>query len=276
MRKIPISIIILTLIAGCTGQKNKQESTGQTAWGNIELVMATLYNNMAAEYDALSYQAYNIASERISMIAAEKGETGSMAIVVDIDETILDNSPYQAKTIESGSSYPAWWDEWCNLAQAETVPGAVEFLSLADSLGFAIFYVSNRKSATVYDATFENLATMGFPQVNDQTMMLRETASESNPNPSDKESRRQKIESMGYTIVLLAGDNLGDFFVDEAGSDARSEQVERLKEQFGTRFIVLPNAMYGNWPASLGIDGNPESWKSLIMEMTLPFNNIEE
>lgn len=271
MKKIFYSLLFLPLIAGCSGITGKDQKEATQYQGNEEIIMATLYNFYSAEYKALALQAFNLASERISRIAGESNETSSMAIVVDIDETILDNSPYQAMTVETGESYPAYWDEWCNLAKARAIPGAVEFLQLADSLGFAIFYISNRKFDAAFAATYRNLDSLGFPQVSDQSLMLREARSDSNSNPSDKEPRRSRIESMGYNIVMLAGDNLGDFFRDESDYLLRDAMVDSLKNEFGRMFIVLPNAMYGNWPASIGIDGNDENYRKLIREMTEPF-----
>lgn len=270
MNNILSSCLIILLATSC-GEVSGERGEKSDTWGNEELVLATLYNYYAAEYMALSYQAWNIAGERLEQMATIKPNCSDLAVIVDIDETILDNSPFQAKSVESGQAYPAYWDDWCKLAVAKPVPGALEFLTLADSLGFKIFYISNRKMDPLYEATFKNLTDIGFPQVNLESMMLREAQSEDNPDPSDKEARRKKIELSGYNIVLLAGDNLGDFFIDEIDGLARSRKVKLQREEFGKRFIVLPNAMYGNWPASIGIDGSEQAYRELLQEMTEPF-----
>jgi len=269
--KIICPLLILAVLAGCSGQGRSDQDGGQGGSTSREAVLATLYNHYAAEYMALAIQAFNIASDRLTALARENVDCSGMAVVVDIDETIIDNSPHQAMTIRTGESYPAYWEEWCNLASAGAIPGAVEFLKLADSLGFAIFYISNRKAGTVLKATIENLEGLGFPQVNEERLMLREESSPTNVNPSNKESRRQKVESLGYRIILLAGDNLGDFFDDEGDNNTRRETVDSMSIMFGKRFIVLPNAMYGNWPASIGIDGSEAGYDRLIKEMTEPY-----
>ena len=264
-------IIFLVLIIGFVSCVNSTDETGNTLSGSIDndaLIMATLYNHYAAEYKALSHQAFNIASERIKKIADDETIISSLAIIVDIDETILDNSPYQAKLINDKIGYPEYWNEWCNLSKAEPVPGALRFLSYADSLGFTIFYISNRKKRFVEDGTIANLREIGFPQVEEGKILLREDPSDLNPDPSNKESRRTLIENQGYRIVLLAGDNLGDFFEDSRNTEGRNLIVESVKSEFGKKFIVLPNAMYGNWPASLNIGIDNSTIEQLIKNMS--------
>ena len=127
---------------------------------------------------------------------------GNLAVVVDIDETILNNSPYEAKAMLDGKAYESEsWYEWCNMAVAEPVPGALEFLKFADSLGFHVFYITNRKEEFVDEGTQENVRIMGFPQTSDDHFLLR-------TDERSKEKRRQSV-SENYEIVLLAGDNLG-------------------------------------------------------------------
>ena len=123
------------------------------------------------------------------------------------------------------------------------MPGAVEFLKYANSRGVTVFYVTNRKQIEK-DGTYRNLKARGFPEVNDQTLRIR-----TDPNSDSKEARRQAISSK-YHVVLLMGDDLNDFaevFEKSKTVDSRIEVAERNKSSFGTRFIVLPNPMYGDW-----------------------------
>jgi len=165
------------------------------------------------------------------------------AIIVDVDETVLDNSRYQGMLITRGVNYPEGWTDWCNRAEATAIPGAVEFLKYAHSRGVRVFYVTNRKIAEK-DGTARNLKAVGFPEVNDETLLVRtDTQSDS------KEPRRQSIASR-YHVVLLMGDNLNDFsdvFEKSKTVAARLDATEKNRSQFGTHFIVLPNAMYGDW-----------------------------
>jgi 5'-nucleotidase (lipoprotein e(P4) family) len=271
MKKIILYLFTIVLVLSCVNQTKERNVRNTSNTEGREIVMATLYNHYAAEYSALCLQAYNVAGERILKLYDSGADPSGLAIVVDIDETILDNSPYQALTVKTGEQYPSHWDEWCNLSVAEAIPGALKFLSLADSLGFQVFYLSNRKKNDVGEATRQNLLKIGFPQVEDSHLLLREPASNVNQNPSNKETRREKIKEMGYDIALFCGDNLGDFFEDSPDVNLRKNQVDSLMSLFGEKFIVLPNAMYGNWPASIGIDGSSGSYDSLIDKMTTMF-----
>lgn len=211
---------------------------------NEHLSMATLFFQRAAENRALYYQAYNFARISLDLDLQNNTDTRKRAVVVDIDETILDNSPFEAKCIIEGTSYPTYWNEWVQLAQADALPGAADFLNYAASKGVEVFYVSNRKTNEL-EATLQNLTSKGFPMVDEQHLLLRSTT-------SNKSERRKKIEET-YRIVLLAGDNLNDFteVFEKQGPEKRNTLTDSLKYEFGKRFIVLPNAMYGDWENAL-------------------------
>ncbi|HYX07098.1 MAG TPA: 5'-nucleotidase, lipoprotein e(P4) family [Bacteroidales bacterium] len=260
MKKI-IPVLISLIFAACTTNQTVQQPTANS---NANIVYATLYNYFSAEYKALSYQAYNTATSRIDQLKKEFPDKKNMAVIVDIDETVLDNSPYEAKLIELNVGYDSCWNTWCNLSAARPVPGAVEFLQHADSLGFDIFYVSNRKEKFTRKGTLENLRMLGFPQLDDAHIYLR-------TETSDKEPRRHAIAA-DHEIVLLVGDNIGDFYEDTSDYAKRDSTVKAMKKQFGKKFIVLPNAMYGNWPASLHLS-DKVSVDSLLHVMTKAFGN---
>lgn len=207
-------------------------------------MMATLFQQTAAEYRALCYQAFAAARVMLESDLKDKNVNSPRAIIVDIDETLLDNSPHSAKCIEEGTSYPDFWDEWCLKASAKAVPGAVEFLNLARRYGVSIFYITNRK-AHLKEATMKNLLDLGFPQVEEKNVMFR-TAEAS------KENRRMEVAKF-YHISMLIGDNLADFSnVFELKTIAnRIAVTDSLNRMFGKRYIVLPNAMYGDWEGTL-------------------------
>jgi 5'-nucleotidase (lipoprotein e(P4) family) len=152
----------------------------------------------------------------------------------------LDNSPYEAGIVGKDTGYPTGWAEWCNAAKAEALPGAVEFLKYVVSKGADVFYISNRK-VQFKEGTMKNMKALGFPQVDDAHMLLREKT-------SDKEPRRQ-IAQKEHRIVLLMGDNLNDFdnIFRVKKIEDRMASVDQAKDKFGTMFIVLPNPMYGEW-----------------------------
>lgn len=232
--------------------------------------MATLYNHYAAEYKALAYQAYNIARMRLDQIAHAHRWEKKRAVVVDIDETVLNNTPYEAEALLRDKPYPACWDSWMRLAQARAIPGAVSFLNYAQSQGFEVFYISNRQ-ARYTRQTVANLKEAGFPNANATHVLLRRPKSADNPNPSSKESRREQVRKQGYHIALYMGDNLGDFYETQSTSAKRNRQVEAKRRRFGRRFILLPNAMYGSWARALKTD-NSASVKRLLQRMSTQLN----
>lgn len=207
---------------------------------NRYLLMATLYHQQAAEYQALCYQAYNLASLRLVESLQDQSINKTRAVVLDVDETVLDNSPYQAACILNNYNYPEGWDEWCQKAIAQPVPGALDFLKLAEGYGVAIFYVTNRK-AHLREATAANLREQGFPLSGETHLLMRE-------EESDKESRRATIREK-YHISLLIGDNLGDFAsgFNDSDQDTRMTRTIEARASFGKQWIVLPNPMYGDW-----------------------------
>ncbi|MCF8304261.1 MAG: 5'-nucleotidase, lipoprotein e(P4) family [Bacteroidales bacterium] len=212
--------------------------------GNRHMIMSTLYHQKAAEMRALAYQAYNMAKLRLDVEKRLHDGNKKLSVVVDIDETVLDNSPYQAESVLGNISYPERWSEWCKKAEAKPVPGSLEFLTYADEQGITIFYVTNRK-AELKEATIKNLKELGFPQTNAEQLMMR-------TGESSKEARRNTIRE-DHKIAVLIGDNLNDFLpiFEEQPVDKRFAITDSLRRSFGKRFIVLPNAMYGEWEGAL-------------------------
>ena len=222
-------------------------ATGQQPADNTYIEAATLYQQTSGEARALEYQTYMLARMLLDRDLRNRRIKMRRAISVDVDETVLDNSRYQGMLIKKGVTYPEGWTDWCNRAESPAIPGAVQFLTYAHSRGVRVFYVTNRKIAE-RDGTARNLKAVGFPEVNDQTLLVRtDTQSDS------KEPRRQSIASR-YHVVLLMGDNLNDFsdvFEKSKTVASRLEATEKNMSQFGTHFIVLPNAMYGDWENSI-------------------------
>ncbi len=236
-----VSVLIL-LVYSCVSEPQETKQTIQT--DNNHLLNAVLYHQKSAEYKALCYQSFNLGRIMIDNDLSDKSIVKPRAIVVDIDETVLDNSPYEAKCIIENISYPESWKEWVELAIAKPIPGALEFLSYVDSLGVAIMYVTNRKQDKL-EATMKNLKEKGFPQINESHVFMR-------ADKSSKEERRRKILE-NYHISLLAGDNIHDFTNAFEGKSLheRSLLADSMKREFGERFLVLPNPMYGSWDGVL-------------------------
>jgi 5'-nucleotidase (lipoprotein e(P4) family) len=163
-----------------------------------------------------------------------------LAVILDLDETVLDNSPYEARLILDNISYPDRWVEWCNLASAAAVPGAVEFIRRAGELGVDVFYITNRREE-LREVTLKNLVAIGLPNVTEDQLLMR-------IDGPAKETRRTRV-AQTHKMGLLIGDNLNDFseLFEMVSGDQRLQLAHRLKDSFGDTFIVLPNAMYGNW-----------------------------
>ena len=235
------SIIAVFSLAICSATVVAQKAD------NTYIEAATLWQQASGEARALEYQTYVLARMLLDRDLRNRRIRMRRAIIVDVDETILDNSRYQGMLIKKGVNYPEGWTDWCNRAEATPIPGAVEFLHYANSRGVRVFYVTNRKVAEK-DGTARNLKNVGFPEANDETLLVRtDTKSDS------KEPRRQMISSK-YHVVLLMGDNLNDFsdvFEKSKTVASRIDAVETSKSQFGTHFIVLPNPMYGDWENSI-------------------------
>jgi 5'-nucleotidase (lipoprotein e(P4) family) len=209
---------------------------------------AILWTQTSGEARALAYQAFTLARMMLDRdLRMNRRGKLKRALVVDADETVLDNSRYQATLLKNRQGYDAkTWTDWVNREEAEAVPGAVEFLRYAAKRGVRVFYITNRK-AVEKEATAANLRKLGFPDVSDQTLLVRP-----DKGSSSKEPRRQTVAAQ-FRIVLLMGDNLNDFaelFEKSKTVPDRLAAVDKNKEQFGSRFIVLPNVMYGDWESA--------------------------
>ncbi|PUZ27438.1 5'-nucleotidase, lipoprotein e(P4) family [Chitinophaga costaii] len=205
---------------------------------------AALWQQQAAEYKALCLQAYQLAAWRVDQDLLQS-HSKPLAIVTDIDETILDNSPNTVHQALQGKGFNEKdWEEWTAKATADTVPGALTFFKYAAAKGIDIFYISNRSEAE-RSGTLQNLQRWNFPQATGDHLVLRGTA-------SSKEGRREAVAST-HEIILLVGDNLGDFSAafENQLPDARTHAVQNAAADFGKRFIILPNVMYGDWEPSL-------------------------
>lgn len=239
--------VTVSTVAQQTGAATKP----QMGTANLEYqTNATLYQQHAAEYRALSYQAFNLAKMYLdqTLNSSKRKKQPKRAVVVDADETIIDNSPAQAWGIKYRQAFSsANWLDWVKREEATALPGAVDFLNYAHKRGVRVFYVTNRNVGEEEKHTISNLKKLGFPNVTDDTVMCR-----SEQTGSSKDSRRKEILKT-YQIVLLMGDNLNDLATEfeRKSVDDRKKAVDDVKNLFGTKYIVLPNAMYGDWENAL-------------------------
>lgn len=248
MRLIYSSVLFALLLISCNESKKittSQMNDGQPGISTQGKLFGSLFQQRAAEYHALCLQAYNMARYRLDEILDGSPSSKPKAIITDLDETALDNSAHEVHQDLQGKNFdPVEWAQWTSMANADTVPGAFSFLKYASSRNIEIFYITNRdeKDKT---GTLQNLQKFGFPNGDNDHLLVRQ-------NTSGKEVRRQQVMK-DHDVVLLLGDNLSDFsdLFDRKSADERIQNVQKLSSQFGTRFIILPNPVYGDWENSI-------------------------
>lgn len=235
------------LFFGCTASVNVIQQNKETSNNGLLPIegklYASLYQQRSAEYKALCLQAYNMATLRLNNYISKSNLP--KAIVTDIDETVLDNSPYAVHRALKGKEYePQSWYEWTQKAEADSVPGAPAFLKYASSKGVEIFYITNREERERF-STITNLQKFGLPNADSTHLLLKSTT-------SGKEPRRQSVAAQ-YEIMMLLGDNLADFssLFDKKTSEDRNTYVDLAHEDFGKRFIIIPNPGYGDWEGAM-------------------------
>lgn len=208
-------------------------------------VYSALWQQNSAEFKALCYQAYNLATQ----IVSAKTSTNNLrpiAIITDLDETVLDNSPYAISQALKGQEYDSQsWTDWVNQTNATAYPGSIEFFNYAASKNVHVFYVSNRSDYYEKEATIANLKKLGFPFADEDHVLLKGES-------SDKEYRRQQILN-DYEVFMYLGDNLIDFseVFNETSQAERNALVDEMSDYFGRNFIVLPNSGYGDWESAI-------------------------
>ena len=257
--KIRISVILLLIFSfGCkTSSTTTSNSVVKQKDCSIpkreHSVQALLWQQNAAEYKALCFQAFNLAKLQLDKLTNNRQYKRPIAVVTDIDETVLDNSPFNARMIRDNKGFKKDdWYAWGKETNAKAIPGAVDFFNYAKSKGVSIFYVSNRDNVQLNE-TIKNLKKVGFPAVDKAHVLLR--------NGSSAKQPRRDLINKTHQIVMFFGDNLSDFseLFDKQPTAKRNELVNQMKEEFGTKFIVLPNPMYGDWE-SKGIYEGSYKW----------------
>lgn len=239
--KYILPLLLLSAMSSFTYSQTTNKSLPLVKAGKM---WSAVWQQRAAEYKALCFQAYNIAALRLDQSLTQKQEK-ALAVVTDIDETILDNSPNAVSQSLKNKDYELKaWKEWTARGTADTVPGAASFFKYAASRGVEVFYISNRDEDEA-SGTLENLKRYGFPCADRAHLLLKK-------GQSEKGSRRNKIAE-NYNIILLVGDNLSDFadVFDKKNEEQRKSETIINHEEFGKKFIVLPNATYGDWEGAL-------------------------
>lgn len=244
-------------VAAQEALKQKQQYQAETE------TMGLLWMRTSAEYRALAYQGYNVAMNAVKMAVTDPShQRKPLAIVLDADETVVDNTKLMGESIANGNGRfdAPWWRQAVHQGKSQAMPGAVEFLNEVHKQGVEIFYVSNRYAPVNYDATVQNFKALGFPSVDKDHVLLFE-------KDSDKQPRFDMIAKKYYVVVYM-GDNAGDFPIGTKGKTLaeRNAIIDAHKEDFGTTFVVFPNPAYGSWVSALAKgyqDLSPEEQKQV-------------
>jgi len=242
------SLILLSVLLFSCGTSKK--TTISTADSNDKLIMAVAWYQHSAEMAALYYQGFNIATQRLDEAIAANKSNKPLAVVVDIDETMLDNSPFETRVIHNTDFQEGWYN-WTKSATAKALPGALEFAEYAKNKHVEIFYITNRDD-NERTSTLKNLQNQHFPYADEKHLLTKSDLSYSTGNTSSKAGRRAQVAET-HEIVLLIGDNLNDFseIFEDRSSDNGKDAVKNNRNLFGRKFIILPNPMYGAWEKPL-------------------------
>jgi 5'-nucleotidase (lipoprotein e(P4) family) len=231
----PPALLLVLFLTGCA-----TATTPPPCNPGTQLVNPTLWMQSAAEYRAAARQTYSAAQRALDAALAQPSSR-PRAVILDLDETALDNSRYAARMIEKGApfSFGSNWSAWVSESASGAIPGVQEFLLDAQSRGVTPVYITNR-TTDMEAATRANLEKLGFPLAAD-TLILRAPDA-----TTDKSARRNDVASR-YDVVLLLGDDINDFTPRATlTSDA----------PWGTRWFILPNAIYGSWQSATPCDVN--------------------
>ena len=268
-KPLVFACIAVLSLAGCAAQMPKNAQPAATSTAQVapnDSLYATLWQQGALEHDLVYAEIYSDARAKLLRAlrdphwdALPKTERAAVrhgslrglkpAIVLDIDETVLDNSPYQARQIMRGADTfnATAWNLWCKEASAGPLPGALEFTRYAAAHGVRVIFISNR-AHDLTDVTVENLKRDGFPVSGAESVLNLGT-----PTPgceaqgSDKGCRRQQV-ARKYRVLMEFGDQLGDFLdIADNTPQGRERAIEPYRNWFGERWFALPNPVYGSW-----------------------------
>lgn len=221
---------------------------------------ANLFMQTSAEFHACCLQAYNLASLRLKQALAKNPE-GKLAVILDLDETVIDNGGFQAMQLRSNLAFDLrLWDDWERNGgnYLSLLPGVKQFLNELSQNHVSAAYISNRNEKN-RDVTKKALARLGIEISDDRLLQLA-------TDTSDKTQRRELI-AKDFNVLLVIGDNLRDFDecfrcrklesktpeeLDQAIRE-RKEAVEKHRQMWGDRWIIIPNPVYGEWTKPLGL-----------------------
>ena len=269
--RLPTTLLALALLAGCATTPHQPVTAAPTARTAPAMVAANdnlnavAWSQTAIEHDLIYLQTYRDAQARLLAAlydrhwdALGKGDRTTPlkglkpAVILDIDETVLDNSPFAARMVQGNHEYnEADWAAWCREESARALPGAVEFTRFAAKHGVEVIYISNR-ARDLNQATLANLRKAGFPVSGPQSFLGLGTVVEGCEQAGSEKGCRRQLVAQHYRVLMQFGDQIGDFVDVLANTaDGRRQAVADYLPWIGTRWFVLPNPTYGSWEPAL-------------------------
>jgi len=272
-RPSPLLGLLLTslLLSACAGQSTRvAEPPAVTLAPAHDNLHATLWMQASAEYQASMRGSFAQARRQLDLALASPDwdalppaerrigsgfESLPPAIIVDVDETMLDNSAFQARGVRDNLNFSSErWQSWSNERRALALPGALEFASYAAARGVTVYYVTNRNHAGEQSATADNLLALGFPMLADHSNLFLKGDPRA---PEVAKSARRGWVGARHRVLLLLGDQLGDFVDPPADRAGRYQAMTAHLAWWGERWIMLPNPTYGDWERALSADCSP-------------------
>lgn len=275
MRRSPLFLALFAAALSLGACRTMPAAEGGTAAADTPAATATvpaddnlnavLWMQRAAEYRATCETVYHAAADRLdaalkdpdwdALVPAERASAAKglpPAVVLDVDETVLDNSPYQARLVRSGGEYDeVSWDGWVREEKAQPVPGVLDFAKAATARGITLIYISNR-AEHLGPATLSNLRKAGLPVKDDSVFLGLGTFVEGCEQEGSEKLCRRQLAGRKYRVLMQFGDQLGDFAQVVANTpDARDALQAQYRGWFGQRWWALPNPSYGSWEPAL-------------------------
>jgi len=273
-RSLPALAGVLLLLCGCASQAPRPvtpPAAKAAAPANTHTVSAddnlnaVAWSQTALEHDLIYQETFRSAQSQLLRALKDPNWDAlppedrlapyqhlKPAVILDIDETVLDNSPYQARLIRKGGEFnEADWAAWCKEARARALPGAVAFTQFAAKHGIAVIYISNR-AQDLDAATLDNLRQAGLPVSGPQAFLGLGTLLRGCDQVGTEKNCRRQLVSQHYRVLMQFGDQLGDFVsVLSNTPSGRAQAMAPYKDWIGSRWFVLPNPTYGSWESAL-------------------------
>jgi len=264
LRPIAASCLAMLALSACVNTPQTGSDLASAAPDTpFSLSNSVTYQRQSKEYPLLSSYVYQQATAALPQ--SFNHQKTSAVIVMDVDETVLDNSLYQEERELQGLGYsPESWNAWIKREEATLVPGVRQFLDAVVEKGGKVALITNRDKA--FDQyTWNNLLAVGLPLTPENTCIIgrlpadkaavdhldvindkdrrRNAVTQGSPDCSVTNEVASKSWSKPHNIIMQIGDNIEDF----QGITQEDANVPALLPEVGTRLFILPNSMYGSW-----------------------------